>query len=122
MPPSTTTWGLDPHTRAKHDILRAYLSAWLPMLSRWHGRVLYIDGFAGPGEYTGGETGSPIIAVRALLDHGFFPRMSGEFVFLFIEKGPARLAYLRDVALPNHVGTPPANVRIQCIEGDSTKA
>lgn len=31
--PKTTTWNLDPHTRAKHEILRRYLEAWTPILS-----------------------------------------------------------------------------------------
>ena len=59
--PRKTVWELEPHTRAKHEILRRYLQAWMVILSQ--GRfpeILYIDGFAGPGEYAGGETGSPI--------------------------------------------------------------
>jgi len=26
--------------------------------------IVYVDGFSGPGEYTGGEPGSPIIALE----------------------------------------------------------
>jgi three-Cys-motif partner protein len=50
---------LEPHTRAKHEILKRYLQAWMVILSQ--GRfpeILYIDGFAGPGQYEGGEAGS----------------------------------------------------------------
>jgi three-Cys-motif partner protein len=68
-----TVWELEPHTEAKHKILRGYLNAWLPILSRKLSsrteRVLYVDGFAGPGIYAGGEDGSPLIALRAALDH-----------------------------------------------------
>jgi three-Cys-motif partner protein len=59
-------WTLDPHTAAKHRILERYLQAWWPiMLSRFP-RATYIEGFAGPGIYSGGEPGSPIIALRTL--------------------------------------------------------
>ena len=53
--PTETLWELDPHTTAKHEILRRYLGAWFPILNRHHGRIVYIDGFAGPGRYIGGE-------------------------------------------------------------------
>jgi len=64
-----TIWPREPHTEAKHAILRKYLDAWLPIITRWNGRVVYIDGFAGPGEYIGGDNGSPIIAIKAVLEH-----------------------------------------------------
>jgi three-Cys-motif partner protein len=87
--PKTTTWPLEPHTRTKHLILRAYLGAWLPIMSKWNRRLVFIDGFAGPGRYSGGEEGSPIIALRTALDHtGLNPET--EFNFLFIEAEKAR--------------------------------
>jgi hypothetical protein len=62
--PRTTVWELEPHTRAKHEILRRYLQAWIPILTQGGFKnILYIDGFAGPGRYAGGEDGSPVIAV-----------------------------------------------------------
>ena len=59
LDPLDTLWELDPHTLGKHLVLRAYLDAWLPVMGSWQGRLLFIDGFAGPGEYEGGEEGSP---------------------------------------------------------------
>lgn len=61
-----TIWPITPHTKAKHNILRKYLQAWFRILtgSNWPSEVLYIDGFAGPGEYEGGEPGSPLIAIE----------------------------------------------------------
>ena len=53
-----TVWPLDAHTRGKHQVLRYYLAAWFPILGSFAGRVVFIDGFAGPGEYAGGEPGS----------------------------------------------------------------
>jgi three-Cys-motif partner protein len=64
-----TIWKIDSHTQAKHIILKKYLDAWLPIMTRWNGRVLYIDGFAGPGKYQGDEDGSPIIALKSAINH-----------------------------------------------------
>ena len=81
-----TIWSKDPHTDAKHRILEEYLKAWFPILSRHNKRVIYIDGFAGPGIYEKGENGSPIIALECLINHSQkLCERSTEFVFLFIE-------------------------------------
>ena len=64
--PRTTVWALEPHTRAKHEILKRYLQAWMPILSRGNfPEIMYIDGFAGPGKYTGGEDGSRVLVEAA---------------------------------------------------------
>lgn len=94
MQPKSTLWQLDPHTKGKHLVLRRYLDAWLPIMSTWNGRILFIDGFAGPGEYEGGEEGSPIIALRALCDHSSKSRFSAEIGFIFIEKENDRAQHL----------------------------
>ena len=87
--PDETTWPLDEHTRAKHEILRRYLGAWFPILTirGANRRVIFLDGFAGPGRYSGGEPGSPLIALETLVNHTHFSEMSDtEFIFLFVEK------------------------------------
>jgi three-Cys-motif partner protein len=63
------SWELAAHTAAKLEILRAYLRAWFPIRSRGRNfdRIIFIDGFAGPGRYKQGEDGSPIIALEAAL-------------------------------------------------------
>ena len=80
--PKTTTWPCDPHTRAKHLILREYLNAWVPIISRTHRRAIYVDGFSGPGEYVGGEKGSPIVVLDAVLNHQQADRSTIDFVFI----------------------------------------
>ncbi len=96
--PRTTVWALEPHTRAKHEILKRYLQAWMPILSRGNfPEIMYIDGFAGPGKYTGGEDGSPIIALDAA--QGFSPPLSAKIRFLFIEKDPERAEYLKNLII-----------------------
>jgi three-Cys-motif partner protein len=79
-------WDYPPHTKAKHDMLARYLGGWFPILSSWNGRVLFLDGFAGRGRYNDGTEGSPLVALRGLLDHRSFPKMRHrEFLFFFIE-------------------------------------
>jgi three-Cys-motif partner protein len=92
--PKDTIWAIEPHTSAKHQILRKYLDAWLPILGTYNKRVVYVDGFAGPGRYTGGEPGSPIIALEAALTHQ--AKLPGELVFLFIEERTDRADHLDD--------------------------
>jgi three-Cys-motif partner protein len=70
-----TVWELRPHTEAKHQLLTGYLKAWFPILSRWNDRIMFLDGFAGPGIYKGDtpdalpKPGSPIKALDVLLEH-----------------------------------------------------
>ena len=66
---TAASWDLAAHTKAKLDILGAYLRAWFPIVARGQNfhRIIYIDGFAGPGRYNQGEDGSPIIALKAAL-------------------------------------------------------
>lgn len=59
-------WEMDPHTKAKHEILEKYFTAWVSALANSHSNLLYVDGFAGPGEYKGGEPGSPLIVIETL--------------------------------------------------------
>lgn len=76
-------WDIEPHTQAKHEILRRYLNAWFPILDTAFPRVIYFDGFAGPGEYTAGEPGSPIIALDVAANH--LRPMEGKVVFFFVD-------------------------------------
>ena len=72
-----TIWPISPHTDAKHKILQAYLQAWFPILAfqaqairrTASSRIRFVDAFAGPGIYSGGEHGSPIIALESALSH-----------------------------------------------------
>ncbi len=66
--------------------------------------MLYIDGFAGPGEYTAGEPGSPVIALEAARTH--HANLAGELFFIFVEERPDRVANLKAriaaLELPKH--------------------
>jgi three-Cys-motif partner protein len=93
---SDTIWPLDEHTIAKHEILANYLAGWFPILSRYQGRIVYIDGFAGPGIYSGGELGSPIIALKTASDHMLRSSFK-QIMFLFIESRQDRAEKLKTV-------------------------
>ena len=108
MPPKSTTWKLQPHTLGKHQVLENYMQAWLPIMTRWNGRVLFIDAFAGPGEYSGGEPGSPVIALRSLLNHSGLSRFQGKVHYLFIEKEKARCQHLTSVLTNLETELPPS--------------
>ncbi len=98
---------LQPHTAAKHLLLQKYLNAWFPILGRYHKRIRYIDGFAGPGQYEEGEDGSPLIAINSALQHVDRGTLRRDITvdFLFIESRPDFLTHLRQrialIALPD---------------------
>ena len=94
MPPRTTKWPLEPHTLGKHKVLENYMQAWLPIMTKWNERVLFIDAFAGPGEYERGERGSPVIALQAFINHNARMGMRKDIHFLFIEKKKERYDHL----------------------------
>ena len=111
---NSVTWEAAPHTIAKHRLLRSYLDAWLPIMSSSNRRVVYIDGFAGPGEYQGGEEGSPIIALRAALEHR--QPFSAEIAFLFIESQEDRRNHLEQL-IAQTFPTLPHNVSYDVVSG-----
>ena len=94
--PQQTVWPIEPHTAAKHELLKHYLGAWFPILASREQRITFLDGFAGPGIYSDGKPGSPIIALRTLLNHSSFHRYDRcEFISHFIEKEPSRFDRLQ---------------------------
>lgn len=58
-----TIWDITPHTKAKHLILKAYFQAWFSIVGQKFDKVIYVDGFCGPGIYSKGEPGSPILVI-----------------------------------------------------------
>ena len=102
MTPKDIVWPLEPHTKGKHEVLHHYLEAWFPILGFTEGRIVLIDGFAGPGLYTGGEKGSPLIALDVFRQHQ--AKFKAEVQFVFIEKDTKRAAHLKaliDVLMPS---------------------
>lgn len=93
MPPAReTVWQAEPHTLAKHLILKHYLGAWFPILGSWNRRIVYYDGFAGPGRYAGGEQGSPLVALGVAQEHK--AQLTSELVFVFVDSDGRRAKHL----------------------------
>ncbi|MBC7113959.1 MAG: three-Cys-motif partner protein TcmP [Candidatus Methanomethyliales bacterium] len=105
-----TLWEIDEHTKAKHTILDKYLKAWFPILSKKSSTLVYIDGFAGPGEYKGGEPGSPIIALKAALEHKHKDKFK-KIAFWFIECRDDRCEHLRNKIAS--LGDLPSNFHVE---------
>jgi three-Cys-motif partner protein len=92
-----TTWHAAPHTIAKIEMVRKYFVVWLSIFGATFKGVdlWYIDGFAGPGEYTNHPEGSPVAALRAAEEALAKPGWQGGDVHcLFIEEDPDRFANL----------------------------
>jgi three-Cys-motif partner protein len=87
----TSLWEAKPHTLAKIEIVRRYLYLWFSILGTNSGnkRLVYIDGFAGPGGYTNSAQGSPVAALQAgkaaIEQHGA-KLNEAELSFLFVER------------------------------------
>ena len=119
MPPSSTLWPLEDHTVGKHRVLQHYLDAWLPIMMSSNERILFIDAFAGPGEYKRGEKGSPVIALEAFLSHSNRNLMTGDLSFVFIEKDPPRAQHLKRV-IDGFQGRLPAQSQVEVFQGTFT--
>ena len=119
MSPRATTWRMRRHTLAKHELMRTYLDAWFSIhtIQGHQERVIFLDGFAGPGIYDGGEPGSPLIALEALIDHASFPRLAATtFEFIFVEKREDRFERLQselDSFWSQRQDGQPSNIHIQ---------
>lgn len=102
--PKETLWELDPHTQAKHAILERYLKAWFPIITTREKRIIYIDGFSGPGRYKSGEPGSPLIALNTALGHTH--PINEELIFWFIDENEDRSNHLKEelsaLSIPAH--------------------
>lgn len=93
-------WPRDEHTGAKHDIYQRYLERWFPILLNGRNAypsVTYAEGFSGPGIYSGGEYGSPVIAIQALTSR--VPAAKGTARFVFIDDDQRCIDTLRGTLL-----------------------
>lgn len=100
-------WRLEDHTFGKHLVLKSYMDAWLPIVLKTYKRALFVDGFAGPGEYTRGEPGSPIISLNALAEHAHHHIMTGHMDYIFVEENLKRFKHLERVVDGRRASLPP---------------
>jgi len=119
--PTATVWARDGHTGAKHELLRRYLQAWVPILLSKNRRVTYAEGFAGPGVYSQGEPGSPIIALRTFCQYPELLGPASEAHLVLVEEVSKRVARLEQelTAAKTALGPLPPALRIlPVITGD----
>lgn len=106
-------WKAPPHTLAKISILRAYLLRWFEILgrSKFRQSLWYVDGFAGPGEYTNSPAGSPVAAISSAseaLQSAGAQWKAGKIHCVFIEQDAKRFDHLR-----NKLGTDAGNPQME---------
>ena len=96
--PKTTLWARDPHTVAKHKLLDRYLAAWTPIMAKQFREkgFTFVDGFAGPGEYTNSSESSPVIAMRHATREDVAQYRTPQRL-LFLEEHAGRAAHLAAV-------------------------
>lgn len=96
-----TIWDIQPHTEAKHKILRSYFGAWVSILGQSFSNLRFADGFCGPGIYKGGEPGSPIVvldeATKALKFGDGKLKSNLKVEFTFIDENSDRVNHLKGI-------------------------
>lgn len=118
MSKTETPWECKPRTKAKLEIVKTYLSAWFGILAlKGYRHVIYIDGFCGPGEYLGGEEGSPVIAARlASATAQKFPGFRATLIF--IDQDVNALNHLQSIDAIKGLHS---NIKIDVKQGDYSK-
>ena len=95
------------------------MKGWFQKVGRWAGRVLYVDTHAGRGRHVSGELGSPLVALKTLLEHSYREQLfkKSEFRFFFIERDTANLNELKKELAA--LGSLPRRVHVETVATDS---
>ena len=107
----STLWEAKPHTLAKIEIVRRYLFLWFSILGLKNKRLVYIDGFAGPGQYSNSDQSSPIAALqaaKAAIERPDSNLKNSEVSFLFVEK---RKEFVENLGSVVSAGSWPVNIK-----------
>ena len=106
------------HQKVKHAVLRRYLQGWLPKLGFAHGRILYVDTHAGRGQYESGESGSPMVALDALVEHRECDRIleGCKVTYFFMEANQGNADMLDGLLQEREL---PSKVDVNVLAGDS---
>lgn len=102
----------------KHALIEQYLGGWFPKLGSWSGRILYLDTHAGKGKHDSGKYGSPLIALKTLLEHSYKDTIlkKCEVIFKFIELDEENCAFLKSEI--EALGKLPKNIKTDVITGN----
>ena len=116
--PTEILWERDPHTAAKHTLLRRYMSAWFPIMAKqFRGDgITFLDGFAGPGKYTNAQDSSPVIAMeQALRNDVTLYGTQTRLVFVEVDRGRfEHLDNLLDARFPPTTRPSGLVMRVHC--------
>jgi three-Cys-motif partner protein len=121
-------WTLEPATAAKHRLYKSYFDAWWPILlqpsprtGRSWSKVTFLNAFAGPGRYEGGEEGSPVFTLDRLLNVAVRRMgLSRQRVHLiFIEKDRARYEHLLGELTTRFGPLPDLPVHVEVCHGEA---
>ncbi|WP_419554573.1 three-Cys-motif partner protein TcmP [Candidatus Poriferisodalis sp.] len=121
--PTGVLWERDPHTAAKHTLLRRYLDAWFPIMASTFRDVgiTFLDGFAGPGKYTNTSESSPAIAMERAM-RGEVTSLGTRTRLVLIEEHRGRSEHLQshlDARFPQSVRPPGLVARVhhgECVD------
>ncbi len=97
-----------PWSKIKDDILKYYLTAYLPKVAKLRKRIILIDAFAGPGKYNDNEVGSPLIIYDKAEKW-----VKGRYTAIFMNKNEKHYKKLSDT-VSNY-----KNENVLSIRGDS---
>jgi three-Cys-motif partner protein len=67
--PTDTEWPSEPRTLLKHQIYKRYVDCWMGKILQRFPSATIVDAFAGPGGYSDGPDGSPLVVAKAYLNH-----------------------------------------------------
>lgn len=67
--PTSTEWPSEPRTLIKHQIYKRYVDCWMGKILQRFPSAGIVDAFAGPGAYSDGPDGSPLVLAKAFLHH-----------------------------------------------------
>jgi three-Cys-motif partner protein len=67
--PSSIEWPSEPRTLLKHQIYKQYADCWMGKILQRFPSATIVDAFAGPGAYSDGPDGSPLVIAKAFLGH-----------------------------------------------------
>lgn len=91
--PKDTLWPSEPRVLIKHQVYRHYLQCWMGKICQRFNVATVVDAFAGPGEYSDGPDGSPLVIAKTFLEHTAFSRFN-RLRLVCLEKRPDRVAHL----------------------------
>lgn len=107
--PTTTEWPSEPRTLLKHQIYKRYVDCWMGKILQRFPSASIVDAFAGPGAYSDGPDGSPLVIAKAFLNHSGRQRFRALRLICNEERTD------RNEALARRLATLPTDPRLETV-------